>query len=139
MLSLAGQMADLEVEIAKKNEEIKQLHAQSKEGLDQIRDFIGNLGDVVNKAWFFDNKVKTEGQLSVSKIVNVLVEFGWKMEATLAEMQKLLLGPQPELFQLPIPSPRGTLLKNRATVELKTPHQHRPGMESITKAKKVVT
>ena len=30
---LAGQMADLEVEIAKKNEEVRQLHTQSKENL----------------------------------------------------------------------------------------------------------
>ena len=57
---LAGQVANLDIEIAKKNKEIRQLHAQSKEGLDRIRDFIGNLGDVVNKARFFDNKVKTE-------------------------------------------------------------------------------
>ena len=31
---LAGQVADLKVEIAKKDEEIRQLHTQSKEGLD---------------------------------------------------------------------------------------------------------
>ena len=65
------------------------------------------------------------------KIVNVLVEFGRKMEVTFVEMQKLLLGPQPELFRLPIPSPRGTPLKNRATVELKTPLQHRPSKEPV--------
>ena len=69
-------MADLGVEITKKNEEIRQLHSQSKEGLDRIRDIIGNPGNVVNEAWLFDNKVKTEGQLSVLKIINVLVEFG---------------------------------------------------------------
>ena len=58
---LAGQVADLKVEIAKKNEEIRQLHAQSNEGLDRIWDFIENPSDVVNKAQLFDDEVKTEG------------------------------------------------------------------------------
>ena len=102
---LAGQVADLKVEIAKKNEEIRQLCTQSKEGLDQIRDFIGNLGNVVNKAWLFVKKMKTEEQLSTPKIINVLVEFGQKIEATLVVMWKLLLAPQPKPIQLPISSP----------------------------------
>ena len=117
---LAGQVVDLEVEIAKKDEEIRQLPTQSKEGLDQIRNFIGNPSNIVNKARLFNNKVKTEGQLLAPKIVNVLVEFEQKMEATLVELQKLLIRLQSEPFWLPIPSPRGTLLKHRATVELKT-------------------
>ena len=130
---------DLKVEIAKKNEEIRQLRAQSKEGLDWIRDFIGNLSNIVNKARLFDNEVKTEGQLYAPKIVNVLVEFGRKMEVTLVEMQKLLPGPQPEPIWLPIPSPKGILLKNRATVELKTPLQHYPGKKPVVEVQKVVT
>ena len=95
------------MEIAKKNEEFRQLRTQSKEGLDQIRDFIGNPSDMVNKVQLFDNEVKTKGQLLAPKIVTVLVEFGKKMEATLVEMQKLLLGLQLEPIQVPIPSPRG--------------------------------
>ena len=41
---------------------------------------------MVNETRLFDNKVKTQGQLSTLKIVNILVEFGRKMEATLVEM-----------------------------------------------------
>ena len=55
------------------------------------------------------------------------------------EMQKLLPRPQPESFRLPIPSPRGTRLKKRATMELKTPHQHRLGKELVAEIEKVVT
>ena len=47
--TLAAKVADLEVVIAKKDEELQPLQAQSKEGLDWIRDFIGNPGNVVNK------------------------------------------------------------------------------------------
>ena len=65
---LAAQVADLKVEIALKDKEFRQLRAQSKEGLDQIRDFIGNPGNIVNKAQLFDNDIKTEGQLLVPKI-----------------------------------------------------------------------
>ena len=59
--TLAAQVADFKVEITLKNEELRQLQAQSKEGLDWIRDFIGHLGDMVNKARLFDNDIKTEG------------------------------------------------------------------------------
>ena len=93
---------------------------------------------MVNKARLFDNEVKTEGQLSAPKIVNVLVEFKRKMEATLVKMQKLP-GSQPKPIWLPIPFPKDTPQKNRATVELKTPHQHRPGKELVAEAGKVVT
>ena len=136
---LADQVADLEVEIAKKDEEIRQLHVQSKEGLDRMWDFIGNPCNVVNKTRLFNNEVKTKGQLFVPKIVTFLVEFGWKIEATLVEMWKLLPGPQSEPFWLPILSPRGTPLKNWAMVELKTPHQHRPNKKLVVEAEKVVT
>ena len=135
---LVVQVVDLEVEIAKKNDEIRQLHTQSKESLDWIQDFIGNSGNVVNKACLFDNEVKTEGQLSTLKIVNVLVEFAKKMEATLVEMRKLLPGPRPKLIRLPIPSPKGTPQKNRVIVELKTPVHHCHGKESAIEVQKVV-
>ena len=68
-----------------------------------------------------------------------MVEFGKKMEATLVQMQKLLLGSQSELFRLPIPSPRGTLPLTRVMVELKTPQQHCPSKKLVAEAKKVVT
>ena len=58
---LAIQVANLKVEVAKKNEEIRLLQAQSKEDLDWIWVFIGNLGDVENKVCFFDNDVKMKG------------------------------------------------------------------------------
>ena len=89
-------MADLKVEIMKKDEELRQLRAQLKEGLDRIREFIGNPSNVVNKAHLFDNDVKIEGQLSAPKIITILVIFGRKMEATLVEIRKLVPGPQPE-------------------------------------------
>ena len=57
--TLAAQVVDLNVEIALKDEELQQLQAQLKEGMDRIWDFIGNPSDVANKAQLFNNKIKT--------------------------------------------------------------------------------
>ena len=88
--------------------------------MDQIQEFIGNPGNVVNKAHLFDNNVKTKGQLSAPKIIAILVNFGRKMEATLVEIQKLVSGVQSEPSRVPLPSPKATPQKNRPIVELKT-------------------
>ena len=59
----------------------------------------------MNKAHFFDNDVKAEGQLSAQKIITILMNFGLKMETILGEMQKLLFGFQTEgLSGPPLPS-----------------------------------
>ena len=83
------------------------------EGIERIREFIGHTGDIVTMAHLFDNEVKTEDHLSVQKIITVLVKYGYKMEATLGEMRKLLLGPSiAGMSQSPAqttvsPSPKG--------------------------------
>ena len=51
----------------------------------------------------------------------------------------MLLGPQLEPIRLPIPSPKDTLLKNMATMELKTVLQHPHGKELVGEVQKVVT
>ena len=48
------------MELARKDKEIRKLKEQQKDGLDQIQKFIGNLGNVINKAHFFDNYIKSE-------------------------------------------------------------------------------
>ena len=73
------------------------------------------------------------------KIVNILVEFSRKIEATLVEMRKLLPGPQPKPFRLPIPSPMGLLPMNRALVELRIPQHHHLHKEPVFEVKKVAT
>ena len=83
---------DLQVTVKAQYEEIRRLQAIT-EGLEKIREFIGHTGDVVTKAHLFDNEVKTKDHLSAQKIITVLMKYGHKIEATLEEMQKLLLGP----------------------------------------------
>ena len=71
------------------DEEIRKLRIQVK-SLEKIREVIGTLGDVLNKAQLFDDNIKTGGEVSTAKIVKVLVSFSMKMDATLAEMRKLV-------------------------------------------------
>ena len=84
-------IGNLQLRVKAQDEEIRQLKAKA-EGIEQIREFIGHIGDVVTKAHLFDNEVKTEDHLSSQKIMTVLVKYEHKMEATLVEMRKLLPG-----------------------------------------------
>ena len=87
--TLSSQVAELKMELALKDDEIHWLKGQQTEILERMREVIGNLGDVLNKACLFYNNVKAEGQLSAQKIIHILVNFGRKMETTLGKMQKL--------------------------------------------------
>ena len=136
-VTLLSQVANFKVELAIKNKEIHQLQVQSKEGLDRIWEFIGNLGDVVNKAYLFDNEVKTEGQLSAPKIITILVNFGCKMEATLIERRKLVSGSQSKPSRVPLPSLKATPQKSRPIVELKTLLLQRPMKELVVEIAKI--
>ena len=82
--------------------------------------------------------MKTKGQLFIPKIITVLIDFGYKMEATLVEMRKLVSIPQPEPIRLPIPSPRGSPQKTRLIVELKTPLPQCPSKELVTETLKIM-
>ena len=48
------------------------------------------LGDVLNKARFFDNDIKMKGEIATAKIIPILVVFTRKMEAALVDIQKLV-------------------------------------------------
>ena len=56
-MTLRLQVADLKVELGMKDEEIRQVKVQA-EGLDQIREVVETLSNVLNTACFFDNDIK---------------------------------------------------------------------------------
>ena len=61
----------------------------------------------MNKARFFDNDVKNRAEVSVAKIIKVLVSFTMKMDTMLGEMRKLLSGSLVAgLSQAPLPPPK---------------------------------
>ena len=74
----------------------RKLSPDEAAALARIRESIGNLGDVVNKAKLFDAGVLKEGAQIGTKIVSVLVDYGAKMKATLLEMPVVMKEEQPE-------------------------------------------
>ena len=82
---------DLQTIVKAQDKEIRQLRAHVK-SLEKIREVVGTLGNILNKARLFDNNVKARGEVSAAKIIPVLVSFTMKMETTLGEMRKLLSG-----------------------------------------------
>ena len=77
------------------------------ESLEQIWEVVGSPGDVLNKVRFFDNDIKTEGQLSAAKIIPILVIFTRKIEIALVDIWKLVSGSQagPSKPALPLATP----------------------------------
>ena len=134
---LISRMVDLRMELVKKEKEIRQLKEQSKEGLERIQVFMGNPGDCMNKAHFFDNDIKAEVQLSLPKLIAILVSFGHKMEAILGEIWKLVPGSQSEPIRPSFPSPKTTPQKEKPLVELKTPLPQRLVKELVAKIAKI--
>ena len=135
--ALSLQVTDSKMALAKKVEEICQLKEQKKEGLDRIREVIGNWGDLVNKAHLFDNYIKTEMLLSLPKVIAIPMSFRRKMEATLVEMWKLVSKSPAESSRPVLPSPKATPLKEKPLVELKTPLLQRPIKELVLKIAKI--
>ena len=78
---------------------------QKIEVLDRIREVVGNPGDIVNKAHLFDTFVKKKVEMSLPKVIAILVGFKHKMEAVLGEIRKLIPGSPVESSRLP-PPPR---------------------------------
>ena len=96
---------------------------------------MGNLGDVLNKAHLFDNDIKTKGQLSIAKIIPILVKFILKMEAALVDIWKLvsgsLTGPSQPLLLLAMPQ------KEKHVKELRTLLQQRLIKDVIIEVAKI--
>ena len=88
--------------------------------MEKIWEVVGVPGDMLNKARFFDNDIKTKGQPSAAKIIPILVNFSMKMEATLVEIQKLISGSPTGSSQAPPPPPKETPWKEKSPGEVKT-------------------
>ena len=58
--------------------------------LTQFQSYVGQPGDVVTKAWIFDEMVAKGLPVTGSKVINIVVNYSAKMEALLVGMQKLM-------------------------------------------------
>ena len=134
---LGLQVNDLLMALKVKDKEIWQLRARV-ESLEKIWEVVGTLGDVLNKGRLFDNNVKTRGEVSVAKIIRVLVSFMMKIETTLGEMQKLLSGSLAAgSSQAPPPPPKEVLQVQKEFEEMKARIQQRTTKELIEEVAKI--
>ena len=103
--ALRKEVEDLKNRIKVAEKEVKTARAKqdkSKEVAQKVHGFLGNLGDVLNKARLFDHGLKQPTTDSSVKMMRCMVNYGLKMEKTLKELCALF---QPTRAQ---PEPVGT-------------------------------
>ena len=125
------EVADFKVELALWKDEINELKVRVG-CLERIREVVGTPGDVFNKAHLFDEDIKTEGEVSIAKIIKVLATFTRKMEIAVVDIQKIVSGSSVgESSQPPMPPLNETPRKKKPLEEIKTPLPQRPSKETI--------
>jgi hypothetical protein len=109
---LQQQVDDLQVALALKDDEVKNLKALKVVAMEEIRDILGHSGDVLNKAKLFDKYVDKDVKLTLPKVIAILHGFQKKMEAVLGEIRKLVPG-LGEASRPPPPHPKMTPHKEK--------------------------
>ena len=128
---LENRIADLKVELASRNDEVENLKKQLR-CLERIKEVVGAPGDIFNKACLFDEDIKTEGEVSVAKIVKVLVTFTRKMEIAVVDIWKIVSGVVARKSSRPqMPPPTETPQKEKLLSKVKTPLSQQPENEVI--------
>ena len=100
---------------------------RSKEVTQKVCGFLGNPGDVLNKARLYDHGLKQPSTDSGVKMMRCMVDYGLKMEKTLKELRALLhsTGAQPELVGTLGAGPSTTLAPT-SSLEFVTPTTTQP-------------
>ena len=111
--ALRKEVEDLKTRIKAAERDVKTARAEqdkSKEVAQKVHGFLGNPGDVFNKARLFDHGLKQPMTDSGVKMMQCMVDYGLKMEKTLKELRALLqpIGAQPEQVGMPGVSPSTT-------------------------------
>ena len=111
--ALRKEVEDLKNRITAAEKEVKTARAErdkSKEVAQKVHRFLGNSGDVLNKAGLFDHGLKQPTTDSGIKMMRCMVDYGLKMEKTLKELRALLqpTGAQAESIGTPGAGPNTT-------------------------------
>ena len=92
-----GELKDRIKAVEKEAKAARAKRDKSKEVAQKVYGFLGNPGDVLNKARLFDHDLKQPATNSGVKMMQCMVDYGLKMEKTLKELRLLLhpTGTQP--------------------------------------------
>ena len=99
--ALRKENGELKDQIKAMEKEVKTARTERdklKEVTQKVCGFLGNPGDVLNKAQLYDHGLKQPSTDSGVKMMRCMVDYGLKMEKTLKELHALLhsIGAQPE-------------------------------------------
>ena len=72
---LAAHVAAMTRELTQKNKEIRRYQAEQTVVLSRVRELLGHLGEVVNKAYLYDQLVESADPASTRKTIQVLVKY----------------------------------------------------------------
>ena len=126
------EVGQLKVALALKDDEVKDLRAQKTKALKEIREIMGHLGDILNKAKLFDDYINKEVKITMPKVIAILHAFHKKMEAALEEIRKLIPGSAKESSRPPLPTQKEMPHKEKPLDEVKTPLSQRAGKETVS-------
>ena len=106
-------MGELKDQIKAMEKEVKTARVErdkSKEVTQKVCGFLGNPGNVLNKARLYDHGLKQPSTDSGAKMMRCMVDYDLKMEKTLKELRALLhsTGAQPDLVGTPGAGPSTT-------------------------------
>ena len=85
--------AILNARIARKEADWAQANEKRGEALSlltQFQSYVGQPGDVMTKAWIFDETVAKGLPVTGSKVINIVVDYSAKIETLLVGMRKLM-------------------------------------------------
>ena len=111
--ALRKEVGELNDRIKAMEKEVKIARAEwdkSKEVTQKVCGFLGNPGDMLNKARLYNHDLKQPSTDSGVKMMRCMVDYGLKMEKTLKELRALLhsTGAQPEPVGTPGAGPSTT-------------------------------
>jgi hypothetical protein len=118
---LAAQVEAMTRELTQKSEEIRRYKAEQTVVLSKVRELVGHLGDVVNKAYLYDQLLESTDPASARQTLQILVKYSRTMKDLFKEIHKILppRGTPKWILDLGPPGlPTTTLYEAIAEVEL---------------------
>jgi hypothetical protein len=98
-------------ELTQKSEEIRRYQAEQTVVPSRVRELVGHPGEVVNKAYLYDQLVESADPVSARQTLQILVKYSRTMRNLFKEIQKIMpprgtpkrmLDPGPPDRQLPL-------------------------------------
>ena len=123
---LQQEVSELKIALELKEDEVKNFKALRVEALKEIREIMGHLGDICNKAKLFNEYINKDVKITMPKVIAILHGFQKKMEAMLGEVRNLVSVSVGKSSRPPLPTQKEKPIKEKPLDEVRTPLPLRP-------------